>query len=119
MRSRIEDVVIAATLAMAVIASPSCGRRANSGPPAPTTTVIVDNRSSFEMTIYVWRGAERMRLGTARAVSESRLPLPAGMVFGAATLRFQADPIGSTRAPISQEILVQEGDVIRLRIPPM
>jgi hypothetical protein len=83
------------------------------------TTLLVENRSSFEMAICVWRGAERVRVGTARAVSEARLPLPAGMVFGSTPLRFQADPIGSPRAPITSEILVSEEDGVRLRIPPL
>jgi len=33
-------------------------------------------------------------------------------------IRFQADPIGSSRTPFSQEISVSPGDTLVLRIPP-
>jgi len=109
-------VAVVLTMATSVLVE-SCAKR-GSGPARPVTTLVVDNQSSYEMTIYVLRSAERVRIGTARAIMETRLRLPRGMVFGATTLRFQADPIGSRHAPISSEILVQEGDEVRLRIPP-
>jgi hypothetical protein len=34
------------------------------------------------------------------------------------SLRFLADPIGSNRTPISEEITVEVGDEVVLRIPP-
>jgi hypothetical protein len=37
---------------------------------------------------------------------------------GITTLRFFADPIGGNRTPVSEEITVQEGDEVGLRIPP-
>jgi hypothetical protein len=118
MRSPMATVAIAVTMALGVCATTACGKRAIAGPQRPVTTLVVDNQSSFEMTIYVVRSAERVRLGTARPIAETRLPLPSGMVFGPTSLRFQADPIGSRQAPISSEILVHEGDLVRLRIPP-
>jgi len=33
-------------------------------------------------------------------------------------LRFLADPIGGSRTPISEEIVVRNGDVVQLMIPP-
>ena len=85
---------------------------------AEPTTVVVDNQSMMDMTIYVWRSSQRLRLGTATAVSKSRFTIPQGIVNGITTLRFQADPIGATRAPISEQITVTEGDEVGLRIPP-
>ncbi len=117
MRARLNAVAILLMVSAGLLSSGSCSR-ATRGPQRPATTLLVDNRSSYEMTIYVWRGSERMRLGTARAINETRLTLPFGMVFGATSLRFQADPIGSNRAPVSSEILVHEGDQVVLRIPP-
>jgi hypothetical protein len=107
-------------LIAALAASAGCSKRngASAATEEPATTLLVENSSSFEMTIYVLRGAERVRLGTARASMDSRLRLPRGLVFGATPLRFQADPIGSPRTPISQEILVRPGDEVTLRIPP-
>src|SRR5687768_1559955 len=117
MRARFGPIALLLTISASFLSFASCSR-ATRGPQRPATTVLIDNRSSHEMTIYVWRGAERMRLGTARAINETRLTLPSGMVFGGTSLRFQADPIGSNRAPISSEILVHEGDQVVLRIPP-
>ena len=117
MRARSRAVALLLTLSASLFSLTSCSR-ATRGSDRPETAVVVDNQSSFEMTIYVWRGAERVRLGTARAITRTRLRLPAGVVFGATTLRFQADPVGSTRTPISSDILVQEGDEVLLRIPP-
>ena len=117
MRTRSRAIALLLLMSASVLSFGSCSR-ATRGSERPETAVVVDNQSSFEMTIYVWRGAERVRLGTARAITQTRLRLPPGFVFGATTLRFQADPIGSTRTPISSEILVQEGDEVLLRIPP-
>ena len=116
-RMRIGVVMLA--VALSVVTSAACGKRASGAVERPTTTLLVDNQSSFEMTIYVLRSSERVRLGTARAINETRLRIPAGMVFGPTLLRFQADPIGARRTPTSSEILVNEGDVVTLRIPPL
>ena len=83
------------------------------------TIVIVDNQSLMDMNIYVWRSAQRLRLGTATAVSKTRFTIPTGIVHGITTVRFQADPIGASRAPISEEITLNEGDEVGLRIPPV
>ena len=117
MRTLMRTTALVLTVLATSTVLTSCGRR-GSGPQRPVTTLIVDNQSTFEMTIYVVRSAERVRLGTARAIAETRLRIPQGMVFGATPLRFQADPIGSRQAPISSEIVVHEGDQVKLRIPP-
>ena len=117
MRARMQRFALGFVLMAAVVAPMACGKRVP-GLQRPVTTLVVDNQSSFEMTIYVLRSSERIRMGTARAVSETRLRIPDGLVFGATPLRFQADPIGSRQAPISSEILVNEGDEVHLRIPP-
>ena len=82
------------------------------------TYVLVDNQALLDMTIYALRGSQRIRLGTATGLSRTRFTLPRGIVFGATSLRFLADPIGSSRTPISHEITVSEGEEIVLRIPP-
>ena len=90
--------------------------------PAPAgtpTTVVVDNRAVLDMNIYVLRGGERIRLGTANGLSKTTLTIPHGVVNISTTLRFLADPIGSTRSPVSEEINVMEGDQVTLMIPPV
>lgn len=118
MRTWMKRIALAFALSVGAAVFVACGKRATSGPQRPVTTLVVDNQSSFEMTIYVLRSAERVRLGTARAISETRLRIPSGIVFGATPLRFLADPIGSRQTPVSSEILVNEGDEVHLRIPP-
>jgi hypothetical protein len=70
------------------------------------------------MNIYVYRSSQRVRLGTATGNSVTRLTIPANLLFGATPLRFQADPIGGSRSPISSEITVAPGDEVVLTIPP-
>jgi hypothetical protein len=82
-------------------------------------TLRVDNQAFSDMTIYVIEpSGQRSRIGTATGNSVTTLRIPARLLGGARTLRFQADPIGGTHAPISQEITVMPGEVIELTIPP-
>jgi hypothetical protein len=57
------------------------------------------------MTIYVWRGAERIPLGTARAINETRLSLPSGMVVDATSLRFQTE---AERGPAADSAMLSD-----------
>ena len=86
--------------------------------PQEETTVRVDNQATLDMNIYVLRGAERIRLGTVTGLSTQVLKIPKNIIFGATPLRFLADPIGSGRMPVSEEIVVTAGDQVTLRIPP-
>lgn len=81
-------------------------------------TVVVDNRALLDHTIYVLRGAQRIRLGVATGLRKTTLTIPGGLVLGSTSLRFVADPIGSTRNPVSEEIHISPGDEIGLTIPP-
>jgi hypothetical protein len=86
--------------------------------PVPPTRLRVENQAFLDMTIYVFRSSQRIRLGVASGNSTTRLTIPRNLVFGATPLRFQADPIGASRTPISQEITVSPGDEVTLTIPP-
>jgi hypothetical protein len=86
--------------------------------PVPPTRLRVENQAFLDMTIYVYRSSQRIRLGVAGGNSTTRLTIPANLIFGATPLRFQADPIGGNRASISQEITVSAGDEVTLTIPP-
>ena len=110
---------ILAPLALALVLA-FCSRnpRADQASPDAPTYVSVDNQSTLDMNIYVLRGSQRIRLGTATAHMTTRFQLPRDVVFGITSLRFLADPIGSNRTPVSQEIAVTAGDEIVLRIPP-
>lgn len=82
------------------------------------TVVEVDNQGVLDMTVYVMRGAERVRLGIAGGLKKTALPLPPNIVFGPTTLRFVADPIGSNRNSVSDEITVSPGDTVTWTIRP-
>ena len=86
--------------------------------PQPVTRLRVQNQAFLDMTIYVYRGPQRLRLGTVNGNTTSRFTIPASLIFGATPLRFQADPIGSNRASISEEVTVSPGDEVTLLIPP-
>ena len=81
-------------------------------------TVTVDNRALLDHTIYVLRGAQRVRLGVATGLRKTTLVIPGGLILGSTSLRFIADPIGSARNPVSEEIHISPGDDIGLTIPP-
>src|SRR6266511_1452 len=83
-----------------------------------SAVVEVDNQGVLDMTVYVMRGAERVRLGIAGGLKKTALPLPANIVFGPTTLRFVADPIGSNRNSVSDEITVSPGDTVTWTIRP-
>ncbi len=86
-------------------------------PQAPTM-LRVENQAFLDMNIFVLRSGQRIRLGTVSGNSTARFKLPANLIFGTTPLRFQADPIGGNRQPVSQEISVSPGDEVVLTIPP-
>ena len=97
----------------------ACWRTGRRAAPDSTreTTVRVENRSWSEMTIYVVRSGQRIRLGTVSGTSTQKLVIPASLVFGATPLSFIADPIGSSRRATSWELTVHPGDEVTLIIP--
>lgn len=82
------------------------------------TTIRVENRSWSEMVIYAVRSSQRVRLGSVPGVSTRTFTIPDSMVGAGTPLRFQADPIGSDRAPVSHEVHVREGDQVQMYVPP-
>lgn len=86
--------------------------------PVPATMLKVENQAFLDMTIYVYRSSQRVRLGIANGNSTTRFVIPSNLIFGSTPLRFQGDPIGRNRQPISQEITVSPGDEVILTIPP-
>ncbi|HJU73921.1 MAG TPA: hypothetical protein VJ717_09250 [Gemmatimonadaceae bacterium] len=113
-------VLFALTLAAGALGVNGCGG-ARQGPRGsdPATMLQVDNQSFLDMNIYlITSGGARIRMGTAGGNSTTNLRIPATYIFGGSELRFQADPIGSNRQPVSQSITVFPGDTVRLIIPP-
>ena len=106
-----------AALCAILAACASVGTQTQSGK-QEETIVVVDNRAFLDMTIYVLRSGQRIRIGQAQSLAKTRLTIPHGIVFGSTQLRFLADPIGSNRTPVSEEITVTEGDEVTLVLPP-
>ena len=110
-------LMLAATMSLA-----SCSRNKsqNEEPvePQPPTYLRVNNQAFLDMTIYVYRSAQRIRLGQASGGSMTRLLIPASLIFNSTSLRFQADPIGANRQSITQENTVSPGDEVTMIIPP-
>ena len=97
---------------------PACASTGANTSREEAAVVVVDNRALLDHTIYILRGAQRIRLGVATGLQKTRMTIPSGIVLGATSLRFLADPIGGTRNPVSEEINVTPGDEIGLTIPP-
>jgi hypothetical protein len=78
----------------------------------------VENRGFADMVVYAVSGAQRTRLGLANGNSTKSFTIPPSLLRGSGPLRFLADPIGGSRSPISEEMVVQPGDIVSLTIPP-
>lgn len=88
------------------------------GAEAPTT-LEVDNRSNFDMTVYALsESGARTRLGMVTAHTTMELEIPSRLIFGISEMRFQADPVGATAEPVTQSISIQAGDTVVMTIPP-
>lgn len=116
--SRLAYVALLATSA----ASAACFRNSKPDPdaePTPTTYLKVENRAFLDMTMYVIRNSQRVRLGVATGNATTKLVIPNTLLYsGNGTLQFLASPIGGRRSPVSQEISVSAGDEVDLLIPP-
>jgi hypothetical protein len=102
----------------AAVAGCHSARRAEQISPNAAATLQVQNNGFADMTIYVLRGSQRIRLGLSTGNSTQLFRIPADVITGAGTLRFLADPVGGRRAPVSDEISVRPGDTVTLMIPP-
>src|ERR687883_176149 len=94
----------------------ACGGRGQGSNPNPDNPAMlqVENRGFADMVIYAISGAQRFRLGLATGNSTKSFTIPSTLLHGAGPLRFLADPIGGTRSPVSDEMVVQPGDIVTL-----
>lgn len=80
------------------------------------TILVVRNDSYLDHNIYLLQGSQRIRMGTARGLAQSRFTIPQQYVFGVSVLQFLADPIGGNVTPVSERINVSPGDEVHLQI---
>ena len=111
-------VVYALAVVAVLLSMSSCARRpAGAVDLRADATVRVENRGLPDMTIYVLNQSQRIRLGIAAGLNTTTFRIPRDVVRGG-SVRFLADPVGSDRAPVGEEISVFPGDEIVLVIPP-
>lgn len=103
---------------LALVSLCACVPKLSSRASQPETTLKVQNDAFSDMTIYLIRGLETIRLGTANGNKTTILKIPSSVVFGATPLRFQARPIAGPRQPVTEEITVIPGDEVTMIIPP-
>jgi hypothetical protein len=98
----------------------ACAGRSQSASsePASSAMIRVENQGFADMVIYAISGGQRVRLGLATGHSTKTFTVPRYLTGGAGPIRFLADPIGGNRAPVSEEMSVQPGDLVTLTIPP-
>ena len=107
-------------LIILLVAEAACaGRSAEEAPdPSESAMVQVQNQGFSDMVMYAVSGGQRIRLGLATGNSTKAFPIPRHLVGAGGTIRFLADPVGSNRTPVSEEMTVQPGDLVSLTIPP-
>jgi hypothetical protein len=105
---------------LALVAVLACRGKDPGSRPTPQSSALlqVENRGFADMVVYAISGAQRIRLGIATGNSTRAFTIPSILLRGAGPLRFLADPIGGSRTPVSEEMVVQPGDIVTLTIPP-
>ncbi|MDB4882491.1 MAG: hypothetical protein JWL95_1257 [Gemmatimonadetes bacterium] len=81
------------------------------------TTVHVDNQNLADMTIYLYLGGQRTRLGRARGNGVTELVIPKSILSGVTQVRFQAQPLGNSRGYTSELLPVTPGDIVDFFVP--
>ena len=112
--------LVSASIALALVAGVTACNKQPSAPvdPMAPAYVEVQNQGFYDMTVYVIRSGQRIRLGQVSGNSTATFELPRTVVNPGLPIRFQADPIGGNKTPFSQEIGVSPGDTVVLTIPP-
>jgi hypothetical protein len=105
-------------LFLAMLAVGGCWSRSVPLAEEERTTVSVENQSPYDVTIHVYRGAARSRLGIARSNSTTVLQIPRDVVGFGAQLRFVGDPLAGRTPSVSEDFNVTPGMDVKLRIPP-
>lgn len=80
------------------------------------TKVRVENDNKLDMTIFVLRGGQRIRLGFVPSYTNRTFTLPDNVVVNATSIRLLADPIGGSGNPVSEEFNVFRGQTIEMVI---
>ncbi|MGH7557517.1 MAG: hypothetical protein ACREMD_07020 [Gemmatimonadota bacterium] len=111
MKAAVHRIPFLALLLAAGCVSAEERQAATTGP----ISVQVTNHNFLDMNVYAVAGSQTIRLGTVRTNAEQMFEVPPGLpVTGG--LRFLVDPIGSSDAYLSDDVLVSPGDIVDLVI---
>jgi hypothetical protein len=109
-----------AALALISVGAAACGRKQVDTAPgamlADSSSIVIENRALYDMTIYVLEGSTRRRLGTAASVSTTRLPIPRNVIGTGRDLQFLADPFAGRGNSVSERIYVRPGEQVTMTI---
>jgi hypothetical protein len=94
------------------------GRGRNAPTPQESATVMVQNRAFIDVDVYALYGGTRARLGTVNANGTATFRISPAIVGEGRELRFQVDPIGSSRRGTSFTMYVTPGERVTLTVPP-
>jgi hypothetical protein len=93
------------------------GSRANDvDGPQLRTTVSVENREFVDMSVFVLRNGQRLRLGIASGHSTTVLSIPNYLVKAGNEVQFLCDPIGAAQEEVSDRMTVFPGEQLVLLI---
>lgn len=108
-------------LALVLLVAACSGTRRERGvasmdDPRAGSSVTITNQSWLQVVMYVERSGQRVRLGDVQSQGTRTFRLPSGLQYG--TIRFVADPVGSSNTAQSFDTSLSPGQSISLTIPP-
>ena len=84
---------------------------------APRTTLEVVNNNFYDVSMFIIRSNQRIRIGFVQSNTTQILEIPAYVASAGGMVFFHADPVGGGRSPFSEERYVEEGRQTRIVIP--
>lgn len=105
-----------APLLLSLGALAACASNPSPGP-SSGAVVIVDNRSSLNVDIYLHNGAQATRLGFAPANEQTRFQLATALLVGAGLVRLEARPTQVGQATFSDLLSITPGDELTWTVP--
>lgn len=108
-----------ARLALLLLSLGTLAACASNPSPGPSSgaVVIVDNRSSLDMDVFLHAGSQATRLGFAPANEPTRFHLTTSLLAGAGLVRLEARPTQAGRPTFSDLLSIKPGDELTWVVP--